>query len=585
MNKESFSWSVRIRLCVMMFLQFMMYAVWCQQLAVYLNRALGVTGYQLSLILSVQALGCMTAPIIGAIADRKFASEKVLAVLNLVGAGLLVWAARQTDPYWLFAALLLHMFCYMPTWGLTSAIAMAHSPAEKFPQIRVFGSIGWVAASIFGLVAWHRFHTKIDGTAIPLYCGAGLCVVAGLFAFALPHTPPPARGQKASLIDILGLRGALMLRDFHFALFIVITILQMVLFSNYWTFGSLFLNDQGFKLLTSVMNLGPIVETVLMLLLPLAVIRFGLKWAMAMGLVGYVIRYAAFSFGCVYGYEWPYYMAIMVHGLIFAFFFIGGQIYVDRKAPKEIRAQAQAFLSLTTFTLGLFAGNFINGELISRNSTKVVAVAEGFALSPSAQLGADKASGKDIRATDVRLYGRVLEAQEIEILASGEKKADRLKQEAKRIGKLVDLDKDLIHRGDLAGLAGKKAPSTLTFAANVVLPETNPDSPLNATLFQIGEGDSGLTLALKDDTLSLMGGKGEILAKAANLPRGKDEGDNDQPIHVAGTFDGKQISLFIGGTAYQIYDWKPIWTSLLILSVVLLAAFVFLFRDDSQPQV
>jgi len=144
----SMSWSVRIRLSVMMFLQFMMFAVWWQPLASYVRDVLGLTGAQKSLIVSTMALGCLFSPIIGMIADRHFASQKVLAVLNLLGAGLLVWAANVTSPGWVFVALLLQQLCYMPTWGLTSSIAMTHSPAEKFPQILVFGSIGWVASGL-----------------------------------------------------------------------------------------------------------------------------------------------------------------------------------------------------------------------------------------------------------------------------------------------------------------------------------------------------------------------------------------------------------------------------------------------------
>ncbi|MHC4265470.1 MAG: MFS transporter, partial [Planctomycetota bacterium] len=158
---SSMPMSVRVRLSAMMFLQFLLFAVYWVPLAAYLSGNLGVTGAQMSLIMSTMALGCVMSPIIGMIADRHFASQKVLSVLNLLGTELLIWAANVINPMWVFIALLIQQLCYMPTWGLTSSIAMTHSPADKFPQIRVFGSIGWVASGIFGWTALKLFGVTI----------------------------------------------------------------------------------------------------------------------------------------------------------------------------------------------------------------------------------------------------------------------------------------------------------------------------------------------------------------------------------------------------------------------------------------
>ena len=148
----SMSMGTRIRLSIMMFLQYMLIAVWFVQLTAYV-RKLGMGGFQMAMIGSSMALGCLASPLIGMFADRNFASQRVLAVLNLATALLLLLSAQVTAPLPLFLLLLAAMLCYMPTWGLTSSIAMSHSPSEKFPQIRVFGSIGWVAAGVFSIVA------------------------------------------------------------------------------------------------------------------------------------------------------------------------------------------------------------------------------------------------------------------------------------------------------------------------------------------------------------------------------------------------------------------------------------------------
>ncbi|MDI6451432.1 MFS transporter [Anaerobaca lacustris] len=356
--------NVRVRLSAMMFLQYMMFAVWWVQLAAYLDN-IGVTGTLKALILSSMPLGCLVAPIFCMIADRHFASQKVLMALNFSCAALFLLAALQSNPVALFVFLLLGMFCYMPTWSLTNAVAMANAPSEKFPQIRVFGSIGWVASAVFSLAAVRLFGTaSLDGTAIPLYCGAGTALVAALLNMTLPNTPPPAKGQPASIIDVLGLRAMTLLKDRNFAVFILLSMLVMLPFTMYFSLGSQFFASQGFEQVTATMNLGQFVEMFVMLLVPMALARYGSKWALLVGLGALLVRYVAFWGGGVFHLPSLYYVAILVHGVIFGFFFVGGQVYVDKKAPAEIRAQAQGLIVLICFGLGMLIGTFFNVRLI-----------------------------------------------------------------------------------------------------------------------------------------------------------------------------------------------------------------------------
>ena len=364
------SMNIRIRLSVMMFLQYMMFAVWWVPLAAYLTN-MEIEGSYKAWILSVMPLGCLVAPVICMVADRHFSSQKVLTVLNFGCAVLFFLGARQTNPAMLFVILLVGMFCYMPTWSLTNAIAMTHAPSEKFPQIRVFGSIGWVAAAVFSLIASTSLFGKraIDGTVIPLYCGAGTALAAALLNLTLPNTPPPAKGQKASVVDALGLRAFGLIKDFNFALFITISLLVMIPFTLYFSLGSQFFSSQGFTQVTATMNLGQLVEIFLMLLVPLALSRFGAKWTMVIGLVALAIRYFTLWGGVAAEQTFLYYIAILVHGIIFGFFFVGGQVYVDKKAPPEIRAQAQGLIVLICYGVGMLIGTFANVELIDRYTT------------------------------------------------------------------------------------------------------------------------------------------------------------------------------------------------------------------------
>ncbi|MBN2316627.1 MAG: MFS transporter [Sedimentisphaerales bacterium] len=363
------SMNTRIRLSVMMFLQYMMFAVWWVPLAAYLT-SMEVEGAWKAWILSVMPLGCLVAPVICMVADRHFASQKVLTILNFGCAVLFFLGARQTNPATLFVILLLGMFCYMPTWSLTNAIAMSHAPSEKFPQIRVFGSIGWVAAAVFSLASTHVFGKEaIDGTAIPFYCAAGTALVAALLNLTLPNTPPPAKGKEASVVDALGLRAFGLIKDFNFGLFIGVSLLVMIPFTLYFSLGSQFFSSQGFKQVTATMNLGQFVEIFLMLLVPFALSRFGAKWTMVIGLGALAIRYFTLWGGVAGEQTFLYYIAILVHGIIFGFFFVGGQVYVDKKAPPEMRAQAQGLIVLICYGIGMLIGTFVNVELIDRYTT------------------------------------------------------------------------------------------------------------------------------------------------------------------------------------------------------------------------
>jgi nucleoside transporter len=340
-------------------------------MATYLTK-LGIEGDAKARILSVMPLGCLVAPILCMIADRHFASQKVLAILNVGCAVLFFLGARQSSSTGLFIILLLAMFCYMPTWSLTNAIAMANAPSEKFPRIRVFGSIGWVVSAVFSFIAASKLFggTKIDGTAIPLYCGAGTALVAALLNLTLPNTPPPAKGKESSIVDALGLRALGLMKNFNFALFILVSMFVMIPFTMYFSLGSQFFDNQGFKYVTATMNLGQFVEMFVMLLVPLALARYGVKWTMAIGLVALLIRYLAFWSGGLIDQTWPYYLAILVHGIIFGCFFVGGQVYVDKKAPPEIRAQAQGLIVLICFGVGMLIGTVIDVKLIDVYTTE-----------------------------------------------------------------------------------------------------------------------------------------------------------------------------------------------------------------------
>lgn len=354
----------RAKLSLMMFLQYMMYAVWWVPLAAYLTN-LGVGHTQKALILSSMALGCILSPVIGMIADRLLAGQKVLAGLNIINAIMLFLAGTTGNSDLLFVYLLVAMFGYMPTWGLTSSVSMAHLSSEEFPKVRLFGSIGWVASGLFSVVFVKILNIDFDGTNIPFYCGAGVSLFAAFTNFTLPDTPPPAKGKKVSLIELFGLGTLKLMNDRNFSVFIIFSFLSLIPFAMYYSFFSEFLLHINTKYISVTMNWGVLFEMGFLLLVPPAIKKFGLRKVMILGLIALTIRYLSFYLGGSVNQQWMYYIGILIHGLIFGFFYVGGQIYIDKKAPSELKSQAQGFIFLVTFGAGLLVGNFICAHIIS----------------------------------------------------------------------------------------------------------------------------------------------------------------------------------------------------------------------------
>jgi nucleoside transporter len=355
----------------MMFMQYFIFAVWWVPFAAYLGKNFSML--ETTAILSAMAVGSMASPFIGLLADKRFASQKVLAALNLLTAIFLVFAIYQTSFAGRLISILLVMLCYMPTQSLTSSIAMTHAPSEMFPRVRLMGTIGWVASGIFSLVAIRVLGMDaFDGTIYPLYCGAGLGLIAAVLNLFLPDTPPVGdRTAKISVRDVLGLNILSQLKNRNFNIFIVLSFLAIIPFTLYHLFGSLIFADREVKYITLTMNCGQIAEIIFLFLTTGILVKYGVKKALLFGLAAMLVRYAAFWYGSVFEQHWlcGYGLGIIVHGLIFGLFFVGGQVYTDKIVPKEWRGQAQGFLFFIIWGVGYLAGTLFNGYLLDRFQT------------------------------------------------------------------------------------------------------------------------------------------------------------------------------------------------------------------------
>jgi len=143
----------------------------------------------------------------------------------------------------------------------------------------------------------------------------------------------------------------------------------MIPFSMYWSYCSEFLLNKGFKYISVTMNWGQFAEMFFLLTIPLLIRKSGLRITMITGLTALLVRNLSFLVGSGIDNSIFYFIGILLHGLIFGYFFLGGQIYINRKAPDDLRAQAQGLIFLVTFGLGLFVGNLISGRIISEHSS------------------------------------------------------------------------------------------------------------------------------------------------------------------------------------------------------------------------
>jgi nucleoside transporter len=359
--ENTLSPSVRTRLSTMMFLQFFIWGAWWVTMGTYLLQGLKFTGTQTAQAYSTMPWGAIAAPfLVGMIADRFFSAQKVLGVVHLAGAALLYWVSTITDPVAFFWVLLAYALCYNPTLALVNAISFNQmaSPEKQFPAVRVFGTVGWIVAGwMIGLLA-------IEDQAGPLRIAAACSALLGVFAFFLPHTPPKSLGRKVTVKDVLGLDTIQLMKDRSFAIFILGSFLICIPLAFYYSFTNAFLNEMGVTNAAGKMTMGQMSEFFFMLVMPFFFVRLGVKRMLLVGMVAWFGRYLLFAFGNAQELVFMYYLAIILHGICYDFFFVTGQIYVDNTAPKEIQASAQGFITLVTYGVGMLIGNWISGPIV-----------------------------------------------------------------------------------------------------------------------------------------------------------------------------------------------------------------------------
>lgn len=369
------------RLSFMMFLQFFVWGAWYVSMTGWMNvQGLGdLTAWAYT----VCPIGAIVAPLfLGMIADRFFASQRVLGLLHLLGGAaliavpLIIPSISPDTPktFWhpYILLLLAHALCFMPTLGLSSTVALHNitNAEEQFPYIRVFGTLGWVVGNLvvggnlktFGLdVVW---LADGDKSPVQFFVAGGAAVLLGLFSFTLPNTPPPLAGKAVRVAELLGLDAIRLLKSRSYLIFIVCSFLICIPLAAYYQLARNYVDHVGFSNPTLTMSFGQVSEVFFMLVMPLMFARLGVKWVLAVGMLAWAIRYGLFAGAATNSIAWMTLVGIMLHGICYDFFFVAGQIYVDKRTPSSIRGQAQGFLVLVTQGLGLLIGAQLIGTWV-----------------------------------------------------------------------------------------------------------------------------------------------------------------------------------------------------------------------------
>jgi nucleoside transporter len=355
-----------------MFLQYFIWGSWYVSMGVYLTKTLKFDGAEIGAAYGAFAIGSMISPFfVGLVADRFFASEKLLGVLGLAGGAVLCALPHVSDFMPFYALLILYCALYAPTLALGNSLSLHHLRDAKrdFPQVKVFSAVGWIAGGVtLALIA------EPDSPA-QWYLAGGLSILFGAFAFTLPHTPPRKVGADVSFGEVLGLDALGLLRKPAFAAFILCMFLICIPLYFYFVNMAIYLGELGWTYTTAKMSLAQVSDVIFLVLLPFMLRGLGYKQTILIGIFAWLVRYlflwksagadGALQAMLIFG-------AILLHGVCYDFLFIAGQLYVDNQSTERNRGAAQGFIAFILWGVGAFVGTMLAGQVQGANEIKTL---------------------------------------------------------------------------------------------------------------------------------------------------------------------------------------------------------------------
>ena len=373
---------IKNRLVIMSFLQFFVWGAWLITIANYWFGTKGWDGTQFGLVFSTMGIASLFMPTLtGILADRWINAEKLYGVLHILYAAVLFYIPQVTTPENFIYVMLMAMCCYMPTIALSNSISYnalktnGLDVVKSFPPIRVFGTIGFIAAM------WITNLTGNKATAYQFYI-AGLAAVAlGLYAFTLPPCKPQRLSKEnASLMETLGLESFKLFANYKMALFFIFSMFLGGALQLTNAYGDVFLDEfkhfpkyaDSFvvEYSTIIMSISQISETLFILAIPFFLKRFGIKQVMLISMLAWVLRFGLFAYGDPTSGLWMIIMSCIVYGMAFDFFNISGSLFVETNTDAKNRSSAQGLFMMMTNGVGAVLGSFTSGWAIDKYFTK-----------------------------------------------------------------------------------------------------------------------------------------------------------------------------------------------------------------------
>ncbi|NPA42838.1 MAG: nucleoside permease [Chlorobi bacterium] len=366
---------IKLRLIILNFLEFFVFGAWLLSFGKYMHDTLKFSGEQIGLVFMTLGLASLLMPgIMGVIADKWLSPNKLFALSHIIGAGLLVLLAQQTDFQGVFWVTLFYLMLYMPTIALDNTISYClltkhgYDVVKTFPPIRVWGTIGFIIATwITDLMGWGTSPKQF-------YFAAAASLVLGLYTFTLPDCPPQ-KEEKKSLAQALGLDALKLFKDKKMALFFLFSMLlgAALQITNMW--GEAYLHDFGkipeyreafiVKYNGVVMSLSQISETLFILTIPFFLKRYGIKTVMLMSMIAWFLRFGLFAIGSPVGIgAVAIILSMIVYGMAFDFFNISGSLFVEKEVDPKIRASAQGLFMIMTNGIGAMLGAYLSGVVV-----------------------------------------------------------------------------------------------------------------------------------------------------------------------------------------------------------------------------
>ena len=369
--------NIKSRLTLMSFLQFFVWGAWLITVGNYWFGTKQWSGADFGAIFSTLGLSSIIMPALtGIIADKWVSAEKLYGILHILGGLALFYIPQVDNPttfYWvIFGA----MLCYMPTISLSNSVAYHilknndYDVVKEFPPIRVWGTIGFIAA---------MWLTNLSGNKASVnmfYIAAFAAFLLGMYSFTLPKCPPQKLiDENASFAKKLGLDAFKLFGTYKMALFFVFSMFLGAALQLTNMYGDVYLSEFGnlpeyadsfvVQKSTLIMSISQFSETAFILAIPFFLKRFGIKQVMLISMLAWVLRFGFFAYGDPsFGGTFLIIMSCIVYGMAFDFFNISGSLFIETTTDSSMRSSAQGLFMMMSNGFGAFFGGVISGEVI-----------------------------------------------------------------------------------------------------------------------------------------------------------------------------------------------------------------------------